>query len=259
MFVEKLKAAISSFIPARVKRALLATVLFDRPSKLLIRSFGSFAIASRKGTADEAVINQSFDRDTMFAAVPEYQPAPHHIIIDVGAHVGTFSLLASSKVPDGKVFAIEASADTFNFLRINVALNRAINISTHHLALLDKRGVCTLHHDWGNWGHTAVKRLSNRGEAVECCSLAEFMDDNGIVHCDFIKLNCEGAEFPILLNSSRDTLRKFSFMLVLYHCDLWRDNTESDLMDHLRTCGFSCLIRSKTENRGWIIARNLAA
>jgi FkbM family methyltransferase len=254
--VERLKAAISPFVPYRVKRALLATVLFDRPSKLVLGSFGPFEIAFRRGTADEAVIKESFDRDTLLAGVPEYKPASDHIVIDVGAHIGAFSLLASSKVPQGKVFAIEASADTFDFLRINVALNRTTNISAHRLALLDKRGTCTLHHDAGNWGHSVVKRLSHRSELVECCSLAEFMDDNAIRHCDFIKLNCEGAEFPILLSASGNTLRKFSFMLVLYHCDLWRANTEADLVEHLRANGFECAIRNRTEKRGWIIAQN---
>ena len=231
----------------------------DQPSSLAIASYGGFQVAYRTGSADESVIVHSFDKDIFFSQVAEYTPLDNDVIVDVGGHIGTFSLLASSKVPQGKVFSIEASADTFNFLRINVALNRATNISAHHLALLDKRGTCTLHHDAGNWGHSVVTRLSNRGETVACCSLAEFMDDNAIGHCDFIKLNCEGAEFPILLSASRNTLQKFSLMLVLYHCDLWHDNTESDLVDHLRANGFKCAIRNKTEKRGWIIAQNIGS
>ena len=255
--MEKLRAAISPFIPFRVKRMLLATVFFDRPSKLALRSYGSFEMAFRKGTADEAVLKRSFEHDELLAAVPEYVPSVYDTIIDVGAHVGGFALLAASKVPQGRVFAIEASADTFDFLRINVALNRAANISTHHLALLDRRGTCTLHHDWGNWGHSAVKRLSYRSEEVSCCTLAGFMDEQHIAHCDFIKLNCEGAEFPILLSSSVATLQKFSRMLVLYHGDLWSKQTESDLIRHLTDCGFRCDVRNKTEKRGWIFAQRV--
>ena len=241
--MQKLKAAVSPFIPRRIKRFLLATVFFDRSSTLVLRSFGSFEMAFRKGTADETVLARSFENDELLVAVPEYLPGPDHTIIDDGDHVGAISLLAASKVSRGHVFAIEASSDTFNFLRINVALNRATNISVHRIALLDKQGSCTLYHDWGNWGHTAVKKLSRRSETVPCCTLSDFLQQQQIEHCDFVKFNCEGAEFPILLRSPSATLRKFSRMLILYHCDLWRQNSEVDLVRHLENTGFRCQSR----------------
>jgi hypothetical protein len=72
-------------------------------------SFGGFEVAYRSRTTDEDVIAHSFDHDIFFTGVPEYRPAEDHTIIDVGAHIGIFSLLAASKVPRGKVYAIEAS------------------------------------------------------------------------------------------------------------------------------------------------------
>jgi hypothetical protein len=47
-------------------------------------------------------------------------------------------------------------------------------------------------------------------------------------------------------------------MLVLYHCDLWKENTEADLISHLESCGFDCVIRNRSEKRGWIIATRAA-
>jgi FkbM family methyltransferase len=252
--VEKLKAAVSPFIPVRIKRLLLATVLFDRPSKLALRAFGSFEMAFRKNTADEAVLAESFEHDELLTGIPEYHAAPNHTIIDVGAHIGAFSILAASKVPEGRVYAVEASADTYSFLRINVALNRAANVTVCRVALLDRRGECNLSHDWGNWGHSAVKKLSRRSETVPCCTLADFLREHNIEHCDLIKFNCEGAEFPILLSSSSDTLQKFSRMLVLYHCDLWRQNSEADLIRRLEDAGFRCDVRNQSDKRGWIFA-----
>ncbi|MCE7861649.1 MAG: FkbM family methyltransferase [Chloroflexi bacterium CFX2] len=230
--------------------------VLEKPSGLAIGSFGGFEIAYRSGTVDQRVINHSFDNDVIFTGVPEYQPGDDHIIIDVGAHIGTFSILASSKVKRGRVYAIEASQDAFNLLRINVALNRCSNISAHHLALADKEGSITLYHDQGNWGHSAVKRLSLSSETVDSLTLSSFMENNEINKCHFMKLNCEGSEFPILLSTTKSVLQKFGTILVMYHCDLWDNNTEDDLVSHLEASGFNCVVRNRDSKRGWIIAEN---
>lgn len=228
----------------------------DIPLKLAIDSFGGFEVAYRKNTADEDVIGHSFDNDIFFKGVPEYQPRDGDVIIDMGAHIGTFSLLASSKVGNGKVYSIEASQETFNLLRINVALNKCSNISVHHLAMADKDGECTLYHDTveGNWGHSTVKKLSEINETVKSCALSTFMEMNQIDRCDFMKLNIEGAEFPVLLNTPSIVLQRFGTILVLYHCDLWADNTDVDMISHLESSGFDCSVPLRSDIRGWIIA-----
>jgi FkbM family methyltransferase len=221
---------------------------------LAIGSFGGFDVAYRKNTADEAVIRHSFDNDIFFSGVPEYQPNEDHVIIDIGAHIGTFSLLASSRVGRGKVYAIEACEDSFNFLRINVALNQCANISAHHLAMADKEGTCTLYYGTGSWGHSTVKKLSRFCEAVRSCTLSTFFQSNQIAECHFMKLNCEGSEFPILLSTPNNVLQRIGTILVLYHCDLWSSNTEVDMISHLESNGFNCVVRNRSEKRGWIIA-----
>jgi FkbM family methyltransferase len=230
----------------------------DIPSKLAIGSFGGFEVAYRVSTADEAVICHSFDNDIFFTGVPEYQPKDGDVIIDMGAHIGTFSLLASSKVGSGSVYSIEACKETFDFLRINVALNKCENISVYHLAMADKEGECTLYYDIqeGNWGHSTVKKLSEFNETVKSSTLPIFLEKNHIQKCDFMKLNIEGAEFPVLLSTPTDVLQRFGTILVLYHCDLWADNTEADLISHLESSGFTCVIKNQSEKRGWIIAEN---
>ena len=248
----------------------------DTPSYLSMGLFSQFEIAYRKDTADETIIhNDSFDNDIFFSRVPEYNPDDNHVIIDIGAHIGTFALLSSSKVNKGKVYAIEANKDSYNFLRINVALNQCKNISIHHLAISDKNGISILHHDSENWGHSTTKKIfpSNEtvvcecgrsfgkvrkflpsNETVESSTLTNFLKTNQIEKCHFMKLNCEGAEFPILLSTPKNILERFSIILVLYHCDLWNNNTEDDLISHLESSGFSCVIRHKSDKRGWIIA-----
>jgi hypothetical protein len=126
----------------------------------------------------------------------------------------------------------------------------------HHLALADSQGTCKLHYDLENWGHTTVTPLCPYGETVDGDTLSHFLEKNRIDRCHFMKLNCEGAEFPILLSSPPNMLQRFDMILVLYHCDLWRSNTEADLRSHLHSSGFNTILRNQDKTRGWIIAKN---
>jgi len=72
-----------------------------------------------------------------------------------------------------------------------------------------------------------------------------------------MKLNCEGAEFPILLSTTYEILQCFHLILIFYHCDLYSGKTENDLINHLEQCNFKCTINRQNEQRGWIIAKKL--
>lgn len=253
---------VKSLVPKPIKRAIKSRFGFqssDGSSQLKIDRFGPFDMAYRVGTVDEAVLTDSFENDIFFRGVPEYRPLATDIILDVGAHIGTFAVLAAAQAPQGKVYAVEACKDTFNYLRINVALNGLTNVQTSHLALSDREGKTTLHYDDGNWGHSIVKKLSRHGEIVTTDTLANFMHQNGIEKCDFAKFNCEGAEFPILLASSPETIARFKMMLVLYHCDLATGHSYQELLRHFDVSGFDTTLRNQSDQRGWIIAtrRNL--
>lgn len=66
------------------------------------------------------------------------------MFIDVGAHYGYYSLLASALVGDsGKVFSIEASGSTYSDLKENVDLYK--NIKSFHAAAGDSPGTITFY------------------------------------------------------------------------------------------------------------------
>lgn len=228
---------------------------------LSIGRFNGTYIAYRRGTSDEDVLAHSFHRDIFLSGVPEYEPSAGDIVLDVGAHIGDFALMVAQRVGDGRVHAVEACRRTYEILCTNVALNRASNIATSHLALASHDGTCTLFHAplGESWGDSTTHDYAADSEEVPSRSLRSFFADQNIERVDFGKFNCEGAEFEILLGADPATMRRIGAMLILYHCDLAKASSEEQLLRHLHDCGFATEIRNRTAERGWIIARQRLA
>jgi FkbM family methyltransferase len=216
-----------------------------------------FKVHYRPGTADEEVLKESFEHDLFLTGVPEYKIKSHHIIVDVGAHIGCFSLLAAGKATKGKIYSFEPSAETHQLLEKNVQANHLTNITTFQSALAAKDGTTSLYHDTvtGNWGHTITKAISAETETVNCMTVETFIKSEGIGRIDFMKFNCEGAEYSILLNTSPVLLQRIKCMLILYHGYLEESYSEKQLTGYLSNAGFKIhhRFRNKKDDSGWLI------
>ena len=144
---------------------------------LSIGRFDGTYVAYRRGTSDEDVLAHSFGRDIFLSGVPEYEPRAGDIVLDVGAHIGDFALLAARRVGDGRVHAVEACRETCGILCINIALNRASNIVPSHLALAGHDGICTLFHapPGESWGDSTTHDYAADSEEVPGRSLRSFL------------------------------------------------------------------------------------
>lgn len=211
----------------------------------------------REFSPDEQVIKDTITDNIFFEGFPEYKIKPNHIVFDIGAHIGAFSLLLSSRLPKGKVFAFEPCLETFEILEKNIEVNSIENILPFKVALTDYVGETKLYYDVneGNWGHSITKAYSEKGEVVPTDTLNNFFQTHKIEKCDFMKFNCEGAEFKIILSTPKEALKKIDTMLVLYHMDLAEEFKISQLVNHLKSAGFYTEIRNQTEEgkRGWLI------
>jgi FkbM family methyltransferase len=242
----------------RIKAAIASAR--TQESGLKIATIGGFDVAFRPNTADEAVMRQSFDNDIFLKEIRDFTISHDAIIVDVGAHIGTFSMFISKKTPRGCVFAVEASLDSFNIASMNCKLNQLENVVIEHVALAGETGLIQLHHDPdGNWGHSIVKALSHHSaETVAATTLVEFMERHSLGGIDLIKFNCEGAEFPILLNCPVSILSEIKKMIILYHlyqrCDLTSPENLHKLVTRLQEAGFEVEIKNRAVNSGWIIA-----
>lgn len=236
---------------------LVLGVPYRQLGRLTIKRFEDTYIAYRRRTSDEGVLAHSFDQDIFLSGVPEYQPRAGDVVLDVGAHIGDFALMAAQRVVDGRVHAVEACRETYEILCTNIALNRASNIAPSHLALAGHDGTCTLFHapPGESWGDSTTHDYAADSEDVPCQSLHTYFAEQKIERVDFAKFNCEGAEFEILLGADPVTMRRIGTLLILYHCDFAKAFSEEQLLRHLQDCGFTTEVRNRTAERGWIIAQ----
>ena len=134
---------------------------------------------------------------------------PGDTVVDVGANVGWYTLLASSRVGDsGRVIAFEPAPGSLSLLRKSIAANQLSNVTVETRALWNGRGSITLHIHETNRGGNSILEDPGRTVAVEVetISLDEYLGDRQS-EIGLVKIDVEGAE-GLVLAGMRETLRK---------------------------------------------------
>lgn len=130
---------------------------------------------------------------------------PGDTFVDVGAHIGFFSMIASSLVgPSGKVYAFEANSILFQTLRSNAA--QFPWMLTALRAVCDKSGSVAFSNPQqageSGWGKLASVRNEGHITSVEAVSLDEWHESVRFPSIRLIKIDAEGSE-PFILDGAR--------------------------------------------------------
>ncbi|HEQ71001.1 MAG TPA: FkbM family methyltransferase [Spirochaetia bacterium] len=146
-----------------------------------------------------------------------YRLSPGDVVVDVGANIGVFSLYAAAR--GAKVFSFEPNPKTFSLLETNIGKNGfAGKIIPLNIAVAAHAGSATLYMArsdrlYAEGSATIMPDLvtdmeEKFGQAefetfrVQTRRLPDLADLLGIGRIDFLKLDCEGAEFDILTSLS---------------------------------------------------------
>ena len=70
--------------------------------------------------------------------MPEFEIKNNDVVIDIGAHVGLFSLFVSQFCKDGKIYCFEPVKENYEILLDNIDLNKIKNIISLNLAVSKK-------------------------------------------------------------------------------------------------------------------------
>jgi len=168
------------------------------------------------------------------------------IVVDVGGHIGIFSLLASRFAKNGQIITVEPFPSTFRILQENIRKNKIKNVLLVNKAISNKKGVKDLFLEGEStvgvtFFKDALENDNLKKESVKTITLEELMKECGIDHIDFLKMDCEGAEYEILFSCSPTILNKIGKISMEYH-NLDESNNVSHLKKFLEGNGFNVVL-----------------
>jgi FkbM family methyltransferase len=162
---------------------------------------------------------EDFNPDREEDIVKLFRPKEGDIVVDVGAHIGKYTIIASKMVGSkGKVIAIEAHPANYDILKRNIVINKLSNVIALNYAVHSTEMLVKLYEPGQEEGFTIYNtimtdRISLNNQKyieVKANRLDSLLLENGIKEVNWIKIDVEGAEFEVLkgaitiLSSSKD-------------------------------------------------------
>lgn len=198
--------------PAQKRDITLTLNLNSGPKKLTLRL--------DKSLMSQRMMLECFDHDVLYEAETAQFIAtalrPGDSFVDIGTHVGYFSMLAAALVgPEGTVISFEPEVRNFNQLVEHIELNGFGNVAPINAAVGARTGKAQFHTNGDNDGGHALwevgrhpynqrSRLAPMTRTVDLVSLDSFLRDLG-VSPRMVKIDVEGAGHSVL-EGARETL-----------------------------------------------------
>jgi FkbM family methyltransferase len=193
------------------------------------------------GIAQHLIFDGEYDPFTteMFKKIVK----PEMVVLDIGANIGYYSLLAASLVGcNGKVWAFEPEPHNFANLQDNLELNGYNNVILVNKAVSNDSGMASLYISDMESGEHSLIPCQGRFTAKLTVSTVRLDDMFGTnTRIDVIKTDTEGNDICVL-EGARDTINANSDIKVF--TEFWPEGTKAagyspeDYWDLLKALGF---------------------
>jgi FkbM family methyltransferase len=143
-------------------------------------------------------------------------------VLDLGANIGVFTVYAVTSGPEVRVYAYEPWPEFGVLLLDNVRLNRKDEaVCFFDRAVASESGIRTLDLGGGStfFFPTFIGASELRSGSVQArtITLEEIIDSNQLSQVDFLKMDCEGAEYEILYSTRSSYLQRIRQIRMEYH------------------------------------------
>ncbi len=145
---------------------------------------------------------------------------PGWVVVDIGAAIGEFTVEAA--LAGARVHAFEPNPGSINILRQNVRANGLNGVETYNLGVWSHTDEIPLHFyndeplqaASGNRADAEVEDI--KSTSIGVISLAELLEKVA-EPINLLKLDCEGAEYEILLDQTPEVFEKIERIVMEYH------------------------------------------
>lgn len=172
-------------------------------------------------------------------------------VIDVGANRGIFSILSAS-LGASQVFSYEPVSETFNILKDNINKSGYDNIQPIQKIVNNETGNFVRISLNDESGHNSIytqafKNGNQRFEEIETISLRDAITSlSGNI---FLKLDCEGSEYDIILSMTEEDARKIDVISLEIHEEMHPTYRGSEVISSkLKELGYNQQFSHRT---GW--------
>lgn len=197
------------FLPKRVltKNVNLGHFLFR--DVIAKTNYGLFFC--RKKREDLGFISESFESKILNF----FKPIKGEIVVDVGAHIGKYTILASKLVEKkGKVIALEPEPENFKILTKNCELNNCKNVILLNYAVWDSTKDLKLFLTEATTEHS-LKKKTEKFIKVKTISLDRLFEKMKLKKVDWLKIDVEGAEIEAIRGALKSLEKKLIYKIIL--------------------------------------------
>lgn len=188
-------------------------------------------IKTRAGSIDKSIITELVLEDKYFPKW--FSLKKEAVVVDLGAHIGIFSVLINEKV-----FAIEPSSDNFSLLLENVKMNKS-NVVPLKIAISNESGWTKLYAGRHSARYSLIERersLKSKFDIIKTMTLKDLFINQNINKCNLLKIDIEGAEYAVLYSTPREIFRKIDNIFLEIHNIPGEDR--NNLLKFLKKQGF---------------------
>jgi FkbM family methyltransferase len=202
-----------------------------------------FFVNKNIGKADLSMFSEIWYRE--FYNPPFFSIKNKDIIIDIGANNGYFSIYASSLAKNGMIYSFEPAPDLYEIIKKNIDINKISNIKIFNSGVAGNDTKLNFYLSKGHNGCHSLYRRSPDDEEIriDAVNLENFCFDKKIEKINLLKLDCEGAEYEIILNFSINFLEKIEKITMEYHDDI-NEHKHDEIVNFLENNNFLVCVKS---------------
>jgi len=170
-------------------------------------------------------------------------------VVDIGAHIGLFSVFASRTLHARRIISVEPDPANFELLSRNTSANH-IEGALVNAAVAGESGERRIYNNPSNTGGHSFYARGTSSILVRTVSLAELFKSSGVSECSLLKMDCEGAEMEVLENAPDELLKIISAIALEYHLDAYLPERLERLQKRLERFGFLLEVRPTGKTLG---------
>ncbi len=219
-FLRRVLSAVLRALPRNAPAFIYTNILKPRPlrtlANALLRAMIPHTISIPEGelilNPNDPVVSGALmlgAYEVSFATVLRKALSPRMTVVDIGANIGYYTLIASATVgSEGRVIVYEPEPENLDILKTMIATNRLENVTVVPTAVGESVGQATLYVDPHNKGkHTLLPVSGNTPTTVATITLDASLQHLDVGRVDLIKMDIEGWEIKAF-HGMQNTLKR---------------------------------------------------